>query len=39
MLEGEMYTEFWWGNLEERNQMEAPPLDRKITLNVSSGRS
>jgi len=27
MGEGEAYTEFWWGNLRERNHLEDPGID------------
>jgi len=30
--EGEMHTGVWWGNLKERNHLEAPGLDRRIIL-------
>ena len=29
---GEVYTEFWWGNLRERNHLEEPGLDGRIIL-------
>jgi hypothetical protein len=29
---GEAYTEFWWGNLRERNHLEDPDLDGRIIL-------
>jgi len=32
MGEGEACTGFWWGNLRERDQLEAPGLDGKIIL-------
>jgi len=27
---GEVYTEFWWGNLGEKDHFEDPDLDRII---------
>jgi hypothetical protein len=27
---GEVYTEFWWGSLGERDQLEVPGVDRRI---------
>ena len=27
---GEMYTEFWWGNLRERDHLENPSVDGRI---------
>jgi hypothetical protein len=32
MWRGEVYTEFWWGNLTERGHFEDPGLDRRIIL-------
>jgi hypothetical protein len=29
---GEVYTEFWWGNLGERDHLEDPGVDGIITL-------
>jgi hypothetical protein len=29
---GEMYTVFWWGNLRERDHLEEPGVDERITL-------
>ena len=29
---GEAYTEFWWGNLRERDQFGDPGIDGKIIL-------
>ena len=29
---GEEYTEFWWGNLREREHLEDAGVDRRITL-------
>jgi hypothetical protein len=26
------YTRFWWGNLRERDYLEDPVIDEKITL-------
>jgi len=34
---GEVYTEFWWGNLKERDHLGDPDIDRRIILNGSSG--
>jgi len=28
----EVYTEFWWGNLKEREDLEDPGVFRKIIL-------
>jgi hypothetical protein len=28
----EMYTEFWWGNLRERDHLEEPNVDGRIIL-------
>jgi len=27
-----MHTEFWWGNLRERDHLEDPGVDRRIIL-------
>jgi hypothetical protein len=27
---GEVYTEFWWGNLGERDHLEDPDVDGRI---------
>ena len=27
-----MYTEFWWGNLRERDHLEDPGVDERIIL-------
>ena len=27
-----MYTGFWWGNLRERDHLEAPGVDGKVIL-------
>jgi hypothetical protein len=32
MGRGEAYTEFWWGNLRERDQWRDPGLDERIIL-------
>jgi hypothetical protein len=32
MVEGGMYTVFWWGNLRERDHLEYPGLDGRIKL-------
>jgi hypothetical protein len=29
---GKVHSEFWWGNLEERDHLEAPGLDGRIML-------
>jgi len=29
---GEAYTEFWWGNLRERDHLEEPGVDGRIIL-------
>jgi hypothetical protein len=29
---GEVYTEFWWGNLRERDHLGDPELDENIIL-------
>jgi hypothetical protein len=29
---GEVYTQFWWRNLRERDHLEDPRVDRKIIL-------
>jgi len=29
---GEVYTEFWWGNLRERDHLKDPGVDGKIIL-------
>ena len=29
---GEEYTEFWWGNLRERDHLEDPGVDGRIIL-------
>jgi len=29
---GEAYTEFWWGNVKERDHLGDPGLDRMIIL-------
>ena len=29
---GEVYTEFWWGNLREREHFEHPGVDGRIIL-------
>jgi len=34
---GEVHTEFWWGNLRERDQLEDPGLDGRTVLSGSSG--
>jgi hypothetical protein len=28
----EVYTEFWWGNLKERDHFEHPSVDESIIL-------
>ena len=28
----EVHTEFWWGNMKERDHLEDPDLDRRIIL-------
>jgi len=32
MGKGEVYTEFWWGNLRQRDHLEDPAVDRMIIL-------
>jgi hypothetical protein len=32
MREKEVYTEFLWGNLKERNYLEVPGIDGRIIL-------
>jgi hypothetical protein len=32
MRREEVYTEFWWGNLRERDHLEDPGMDRRIIL-------
>ena len=32
MYGGEVYTEFWWGNLRERDHLEDPGVDGMIIL-------
>ena len=34
---GEAYTEFWWGNLKERDHLGDPYKDGRIILDGSSG--
>ena len=29
---GELYTECWWGNLRERNNLEDPGVNERIIL-------
>jgi len=29
---GEVYTDFWWGNLRERDHLEDPDVDERIIL-------
>jgi hypothetical protein len=31
---GEMYTEFWWGNLNIRHHLENPGVDGRIIQGV-----
>jgi hypothetical protein len=33
----ELYTEFWWGNLRERDHTEDRSVDGRIILNGSLG--
>jgi hypothetical protein len=33
----ELYKEFWWGNLRERDHLEDLGVDGRIILNGSSG--
>lgn len=30
-----VYTEFWWGNLRERNHLEDSGIDGRIILKLS----
>jgi hypothetical protein len=30
--DGEVHTEFWWGNLRERDNLEDPDIDGRIIL-------
>jgi len=32
MGRGEAYTQFWWGNLKERDQLEDPGVDGRTIL-------
>jgi hypothetical protein len=32
MGRGEVYTEFWWGNLRERNHLEDTAVDERLIL-------
>jgi hypothetical protein len=32
MVREEVHTGFWWGNLRERDHLEDPGVDRRITL-------
>jgi len=29
---GEVHTEFWWGNLSERDHLEDPSLDGRMII-------
>jgi len=31
---GEVYTEFWWGNLRERDNLEDPGVNGRIILRL-----
>ena len=31
---GKVHTEFWWGNLSERDHLECPDVDGKIILKL-----
>jgi hypothetical protein len=35
---GEVQTEFWWGNLRERDHFKDPGVDRRIILRWVFGR-
>jgi hypothetical protein len=32
LVRGEAYTEFWWGNLKERNNFGDPGVDGRIIV-------
>jgi hypothetical protein len=31
-VRGKVYTEFWWGNLRERDHLEDPGVDERIII-------
>jgi hypothetical protein len=33
MWRGDVYRGFWWGNLNERDQLEDPSLDQRVVLS------
>jgi hypothetical protein len=37
-VEGEVYTEFWWGNLRERDHLEEPGVDGRIVFRWIFGK-
>jgi len=38
MGRGEEYAGFWWGNLRERDHLEHPGVDGRITLRWIFGK-
>jgi hypothetical protein len=35
---GEVYTDFWWGNMRERDHLKDPNLDGRVILRGYSRR-